>query len=265
MTHTILVDNKTLQIFSHFEEFKRTRTKIRTKMKESNPAFKKRLNKFFEILEDINSDTKNNIIIDKITKENLKNSDCLIILTRIKAFSDDEINLILNFINKMGKNLLLMSNHNPLELNDNDLTRKLGVTLSGGYWGGKAKEFTTIDNEYLSNHTIIRGKGEEKSISSVVVNTTCRIISNIGEPFIFLPNTMEGGWSSENEELIKNKVFGLVIDGEYYNNEIIKGRVVILADSGFIGDKDSIFPGFGLIDKGDNILFLQRILQYLLN
>ena len=98
-----------------------------------------------------------------------------------------------------------------------------------------------------------------------MINTTCRIISDIGEPIIYLPNTMVGGWSSKNEELIKNKVFGLVIDGEYNNNEKINGRVVILADSGFIGDKDSTFPGFGLIDKGDNILFLQRILQYLLN
>ena len=76
---------------------------------------------------------------------------------------------------------------------------------------------------------------------------------------------MKGIWSSINEEPIKNKVFGLVIDGKYNNDEIIKGRVVILADSGFIGDKDSIFPGFGLIHKEDNILFLQRILQYLLN
>jgi len=261
MVYTFLLDNKTLQIFSHFEEFFFNDI---TKKTESNPAFKKRLNKFFEILEDIHSDTKNKIIIDEITEENLKKSDCLIILTRIKAFTDDEITLILNFINKRGKSLLLMSNHNPLELFDNDLTRKLGVTLTGGYHGGKPKEFTTIDNEYLSNHTIIRGKGEENRISSVVTNSTCRIISNIGEPFIYLPNTIKGGWSSSNEQPIKNKVFGLVIDGEYYNNEIIKGRVVILADSGFIGDKDSIFPGFGLIDKGDNILFLQRILQYLL-
>ena len=158
-----------------------------------------------------------------------------------------------------------MSNHNPFDVLDNDLTRKMGVTLSGGYWGGKPTEFTTIDKECISNSKIIRGKKGEQNISSIVTNTTCRIISDIGEPLIYIPNTMKGGWSSENEELIKNKVFGLAIDGEYYNNEIIKGRVVILADSGFIGDKDSIFPGYGLIDKGDNVLFLERILQYLLN
>jgi hypothetical protein len=157
-----------------------------------------------------------------------------------------------------------MSNHNPLEVFDNELTRKLGVTLTGGYHGGKPKDFTTIDKEYLSNHTIIRGKVEENRISSVVTNSTCRIISNIGEAFIYLPNSMKGGWSSSTEQLIRNKVFGLVIDGKYNNSEIIKGKVIILADSGFIGDKDSIFPGFGLIHKGDNILFLQRILQYLL-
>ena len=111
----------TIQIFGHFEKFF---FNAFGQQVLPNPAFKTRLNQFFEILEDINSDTKNNIIVDKITEENLKKSDCLIILTRSKAFTDDEINLILNFIKKMGKNLLLMSNHNPLELFDNDLTRK---------------------------------------------------------------------------------------------------------------------------------------------
>lgn len=260
MAHTILVDNKTMQIFAHLEKFFFTPFGQQV---VPNPAFKKRLNKFFEILEDINSDGKNKIIIDEITEENLKKSDCVIILTRSEVFTENQINLILDFINRKGKSLLLMSNHNPFELFDNDLTRKLGVTLIGGYL--TPGKFTKIKEDCISNNLIIRGKGEEKRISRIVTNTTCRIISDIGKPFIFLPDTMKGAWSSEKEELLKNKVFGLVIDGEFEKNEFIKGRVVILADSGYIGDKDSKFPGFGLIEKGDNTLLLQRILQYLLN
>jgi hypothetical protein len=43
-----------------------------------------------------------------------------------------------------------------------------------------------------------------------------------------------------------------------------KGKIVITADSGFIGDKGSTFPGWGLIEEGDNVLFIRNILSYLL-
>ena len=56
----------------------------------------------------------------------------------------------------------------------------------------------------------------------------------------------------------------MVIDGEKDNHPLIKGKVIILADSGFIGDQNSTRPGFGLIDKEDNELFVRRIISYLL-
>ena len=76
---------------------------------------------------------------------------------------------------------------------------------------------------------------------------------------------MVGKWSSENEPEMKNKIFGLVVDGKKGQYELIKGKVIVLADSGFIGDKDSTFPGFGVIDKGDNEMFVRRIFEYLMN
>jgi hypothetical protein len=76
---------------------------------------------------------------------------------------------------------------------------------------------------------------------------------------------MVGRWSSENEAPITNKIFGLVIDGQEESHETIKGKVIVLGDSGFIGDKDSTFPGFGVIEKGDNELFISRMFDYLLD
>ena len=157
-----------------------------------------------------------------------------------------------------------MSNHNPFEMQDDELTSKLGVSLVGGYWSGERGEYTTIEENCLTDHEIIAGKESEKPITAILTNTTCRIESEIGTPFIYLPDSMVGRWSSENETPIPNRVFGLIINGQEVNHEIIKGKVIVLGDSGFLGDKDSTFPGFGLIDKGDNELFITRMFDYLL-
>ena len=98
-----------------------------------------------------------------------------------------------------------------------------------------------------------------------MTNTTCRIVSKIGRPFIFLPDSMVGRWSSTNETPIKNRVFGLIINDEEKGYVDFKAKAIFLADSGFIGDRKSEFPGYGLIHKLDNELFLRRILRYLLN
>lgn len=98
-----------------------------------------------------------------------------------------------------------------------------------------------------------------------MTNTTCRIESKIGEPFIFLPDSMIGGWGSTNETPIKNRVFGLVVNDGEENYANFKAKAIFLADSGFIGDKGSEFPGYGLIHQLDNELLLQRILTNLLN
>jgi hypothetical protein len=255
MKHSILLDEKTLQVFGHFEEFY---FDAFGQQRVLNPAYQKRLARFLELLHD------HEVIIGEISKKSLSKVSCLVILSRIRNFTSDEMDAVLEFIQDSKHSLLVMSNHNPFELKDNELTSRLGVTLLGGYWSGERGVYTTIGTDCLVNHEIISGKEGEKPITSIVTNTTCRIDSKIGTPFIYLPDSMKGRWSSEGETPISKRVFGLVIDGQKDSHEIVKGKMIVLADSGFIGDKDSTFPGFGVINHADNELLVRRLFDYLL-
>jgi hypothetical protein len=55
-------------------------------------------------------------------------------------------------------------------------------------------------------------------------------------------------------------VFAVAVDEPQGGN----GRVVITADSGFIGDDTTDYPGPGLIHQGDNLLFIRQVFQWLL-
>ncbi|MFW9806257.1 MAG: hypothetical protein ACFFFK_05960 [Candidatus Thorarchaeota archaeon] len=256
MKKSVLVDKRCLQTFAHFEEFY---FNAFGQQRVPNPAYMNRLSRFFEILE------AHKLEIGNITRERLDEVSCLVILSRIRDFTDEELKAILEFIQHEDNSLLLMSNHNPFELQDNVLTSKLGISLIGGYWSGERGVYTHIEGECLTNHAIITGKEGEQPVKTIVTNTTCRIESDIGTPIIFLPDSMIGRWSSENEPEMKNRIFGLVVDGKREEHDIIKGKVIVLADSGFIGDKDSTFPGFGVIDQSDNELLVKRMFEFLMS
>lgn len=260
MNYKLVIDKKCLQVYYHSSEYIED---FKTKQLIRNPSYQNRLQTFLEIIRKPASDITCDVIIDELKEEYLQ-ADCLVFLTRIEPFSESEINMILKFIGDKNKSILLMSNHNPFDQKDNELTTKLGITLTGGYYSGVRGKYTKIDSTCLTDHPILSGKTELKPISSIMTNTTCRIESKFGQPFVYLPASMIGRWSSEGETPIKNRIFGLAIDGETGNHPIIKGKVVILADSGFIGDKGSKIPGFGIIDKEDNELFIKRIFSYLL-
>lgn len=256
MKKSVLLDKSCLQIFGHFEEFY---FNAFGQQRVPNPAYMKRLSRFLEILQN------HEIVIGDITRESLSNVSCLVILSRIKDFTEEELEVVIEFIQHKDHSLLIMSNHNPFELQDNVLTSKLGISLIGGYWSGERGVYTHIEKDCLTDHVIITGKEGEQPIATIVTNTTCRIESDSGTPFIFLPDSMVGRWSSENEPQKEKRVFGLVINGQNEEHDIIRGKVIVLADSGFIGDKGSTFPGFGVIDKGDNELFVRRMFEYLLS
>ena len=260
MNYTIVLDRKCLQVYYHQSEYIED---AHTKQPLKNPSYQNRLNTFLGLLNQPSSDITCAVIIDELKEEYLQ-ADCLVFLTRIESFSEQEIQMILKFISQKGKSLLLMSNHNPFEQKDNELTTKLGINLVGGYYSGVRGKYTEIDSNWFTNHPILKERNELEPISSIMTNTTCRIESNYGQPFMYLPDGMIGRWSSESEVQIKNRIFGLAINGETDQHPLIKGKVVILADSGFIGDKGSKTPGFGIIDKLDNELFIKRIFFYLL-
>ena len=54
-----------------------------------------------------------------------------------------------------------MSNHNPFDVDDNELTSLFGVKLEGGFWSGVLGEYASIDNGNLTLHEIVKNEDNE--------------------------------------------------------------------------------------------------------
>jgi hypothetical protein len=254
------LDSKTIQIYGHHEEFYFSAFGV----KLPNPNYQHRLSTFYSILKTF-SQLETPYKIGSITKEAIKDIRCLLILTRSQIFSENELEVIADFLKDPDHSLLFMSNHDPDNKYDKKLANLLEIQLTGGYRNKVRGNFSTIEEDCLLNHPIITGANKFTPISKIITNTMCRIITKHGEPMAYLPKDVIGIWESRDEPYIPNKVFGVIINGKTEQNYPFKGKIAVMADSGWIGDLDSTFPGYGVIHLGDNQQFLLNILKYLLD
>jgi hypothetical protein len=166
---------------------------------------------------------------------------------RLDARSETELELLDRFV-RDGGGLLLMSNHPfPKKKNvlpDDLLAARFGVKFNAPIYPAPetAGGYTHISGEDILDHSITRGLS-----GPIVFNNCCRLSHSGGIALALLPG----------ESKMPN-VFAVA------NDDHGKGRVVVTADSGFIGEKDTIWPGPGLIAEGNNAEFIQRILRWLL-
>jgi hypothetical protein len=236
----ILLDSNSLQAWVHKQNYPK------------NPNG--RISTFKDICKDCNLEpidfswTRGDLI-NFLSSEN----HILAILTRRPQipFDKDGIELkeIKEFVEKGGC-LLLMSNHGDFDERiwdcreqDNRLANKFDIRLEG----------PTFQYVIISNDNPITQEPHEitNGINSIVFNNSCRI--NISENLnATILATLPGESGRQN-------VFATAIDRQNESS----GRVVIVADSGFIGDDNSGWPGPGLIEEGDNKKFLENILNWL--
>jgi hypothetical protein len=168
-------------------------------------------------------------------------------MPKLSKQSKVELEEIQRFVHR-GGSLLVMSNHpwpnkqNPIP--DLHTASLFDVTLNGPVYAEQG-ELTKIRGNDLRMHPITDGLN-----GPIVFNNGCRISTNAGDILAALP----GEKSTAN-------VFAVAIDAPQKG----KGRVVVTADSGFIGDDDTDFPGPGLIGRGNNRLFVRQMFEWLLN
>ncbi len=101
-------------------------------------------------------------------------------------------------------------------------------------------------------HPILRGNERHLPVQTVCIINASSLISEQGE-LLALNNSMvdlRNGFSAAGRNFAVAREFG-------------KGRVVILADSGFIGGEGTSFPGPGLLAEGDNRIFIGNIISWL--
>jgi hypothetical protein len=112
-----------------------------------------------------------------------------------------------------------------------------------------------------NGHPIISGESIDSRVSSIVTNTCCSIHSEFSEPLALLSPEMIDKRSGSHPSSLQ--LFGVALDQAESPFSTGRGRVIVLADSGFIGSDNTFRPGPGLIGKGDNMTFILNTIDWL--
>lgn len=207
----------------------------------------------------------------------LGDCDVLVITTRKiqdNPYTEAELTAIPDFVRR-GGGLLLMANHGDIPgkpypnmtLNDALLARKFGVEIENTFFASPEwKKLVEISGADLwAEHPILSGE----PVHSLVTNNCSSLqIGAGGTPLVSLPKTM---CDYRNDHIPAGRYFAVAVT---QGPTTAKGRVVVTADSGFIGSRaeaqpDLIAagattrPGFGLIEAGDNLRFIRNTLLWL--
>ena len=236
-------------------------------------AGRRRLARFLSILESIPDCSVSFSSGPTLTWQELRDHAVLVITTRYPlevAYSGQELTRIWDFV-RLGGGLLLMSNHGDLPgSNPHDLTqfdaqvgKLFGVDVERSWFQNPAGvELSVLSGrDLLASHPIIGGRGEGEAVKTIVINNCSSIVTEgLGYPLISLSQDM---MDLRNGNSPQNRLFAHALDPETAGSLSIEGRVVTMADSGFIGDEGTTLPGPGLIGYGDNAQFIKNVVRWL--
>jgi len=212
-----------------------------------------------------------------LSRDLLDEVDVLVITTRKKQdnpYTETELAAIPDFVQR-GGGLLLMANHGDvpgrpypnMTLNDARLAREFGIEIENSFFASPEwNQLVEISGADLwTEHPIISGAQTGQAVRSVVTNNCSSLRAGEGvAPLVSLPRAMR---DYRNGDPPQGRYFAAAA-------ETGKGRVVVTADSGFIGSKAEVQPGliaanaatrpgFGLIESGDNLRFILNILLWI--
>ena len=205
--------------------------------------------------------------------QELGDCDVLVITTRYPrehAYSQQELTGVRGLVVD-GGGLLLMSNHgdlpgsNPHDMTQYDaiMARQFGVELERTWFQnpsmGELSRFSS--SSLLAGHPILAGGPNEEPVQTIVTNNCSSIVAGErGHSLVALSPEMR---DLRNEITSANRLFAHALDMETDADSVGKGRVVTVADSGFIGNEDTFVPGPGLIGHGDNARFIKNVVRWL--
>jgi hypothetical protein len=195
--------------------------------------------------------------------------DILVSTTRWqKPFSPAEIQAIRTFV-RSGGGLLFLSNHADCDRNPNDtrqhdaeLAKAFGVTIQKTFFVHElGPQYGFMSDAALnSEHPIIRGSTDGDRVRLVVTRTCSSLLASAGHRLISLPKEMVDRRSDQHAD---GQLFAIALDARSGLEPKDKGRVVITADSGFIGTEGTTRPGPGLLGQGDNLQLVRNAIHWL--
>ncbi len=199
---------------------------------------------------------------DPFNSDQLIDCDVLLITTLRVQLTNVERDLIIEFVDR-GGGLFIMSNHgawpgkNPNDWTRDDriITHSFGVTLHGAHFHTRDAEHTEMTDEELNvDHPIIRRNADmTNQVRSLRWHSCCAISCPSGDWLARLPPTMvdERTGSSPDQHLFAHALA--------YGD----GRVVTVADSGFIADPSPNHPQSGFANHAPNLLFVTNAIKWL--
>ncbi len=210
-----------------------------------------------------------------LTREVIAGYDVLISTTRhpanAHAYTHEELAALRDSV-KGGAGLLLMSNHGDLPgsnavdwtRHDAALAREFGVELERTWFeNAEHGALSSFSGEsLLRGHPIIEGSGGRR-VESIVVNNCSSVVRrdhDRGHALVALPPSTR---DLRSERPTAARLFALALDRSTSADVVGEGRIVVMTDSGFIGDDGSEVPGPGLIGRADNLRFVLNVVRWL--
>lgn len=205
---------------------------------------------------------------DARSGKELESCDVLMITTRKQAEADYtlvELDAIERFVRR-GGGLLLMSNHGDipgrpypdLTASDARLAARFGIAIENSFFAGAewGQPVTCCADDALNlHHPVMTGYSPDQTVGKIVFVNSASILPGAAVPLVFLPRDLVDYRDARSPT---SRCLAVALD-----RDACGGRVVVTADSGFIGSPGTTFPGAGRLAEGDNLRFIVNALLWL--
>jgi hypothetical protein len=205
---------------------------------------------------------------DRLDADSVRGADVVLIPTRHAVdgneYSPTELSALERFTAE-GGGLLLMSNHGDLPgRNDWDHTRydcvlaaRFGVDIQPAWFAqDEGGALTSFQAELFNAGHPVFAADSRNAVRTVVASACAGISRSAGAPLVALAPSMVD-W--RNGRAVSEYLFGCALE----KTSARRGRVVVMANSGFIGTAGTTRPGPGLIEHGDNLRFALNTIAWL--
>ena len=214
-----------------------------------------------------------------LSTEALEGCDVLVLTTRFgRGFDPAELDAIIEFVHG-GGGLWCMANHaapSVDRLADNYIryTSSVASTFFTSY---EATAYmsrirgapVSLTGSNLTDHPIIRGQPNwplvqgriSAMVETVVTRSFCGVYPNDFSHSIALLRDLDNVENCQTgKPVTSDVVWALSLEGDQVTGN---GRVVVCADSGWLGNTESTWPGAGMFQMGDNPQFALNTLSWL--
>lgn len=199
--------------------------------------------------------------------EQLEACDAVMITTRkhVEAdYTEAELDAIERFVRR-GGGLLLMSNHGDipgrpypdLTASDARLAARFGIAIENSFfadaeWGRPVACCADARNP---RHPVMTGHSPDHPVQTMVISNCASILPGAADALVTLPPSLVDYRDARSPA---SRCLAVALD-----RDACGGRIVVTADSGFIGSPGTVFPGAGLLGQGGNLRFVVNTLLWL--